>query len=61
VGRGTDPVSLVKKEGEQLTLLRAAGHAHDQLFAGIATVRDLGSNWDIAIHLAQAIGSTLRR
>jgi imidazolonepropionase-like amidohydrolase len=52
---GTDPVSLVEKEGEQLTLLRAAGHAHDQLFAGITTVRDLGSNWDIAIHLAHAI------
>jgi imidazolonepropionase-like amidohydrolase len=52
---GTDPVSLVEIEGEQLTLLRAAGHAHDQLFAGITTVRDLGSNWDIAIHVAHAI------
>lgn len=52
---GTDPVSLVDREGEQLTLLRAAGHARDQLRAGITTVRDLGSNWDIAIHVARAI------
>jgi imidazolonepropionase-like amidohydrolase len=52
---GTDPVSLVDREGEQVTLLRAAGHARDQLRAGITTVRDLGSNWDIAIHVARAI------
>jgi imidazolonepropionase-like amidohydrolase len=52
---GTDPVGLVDREGEQLTLLRAAGRARDQLRAGITTVRDLGSNWDIAIHVARAI------
>ncbi len=52
---GTDPVGLVDREGEQLTLLRAAGHARDQLRAGITTVRDLGSNWDVAIHVARAI------
>lgn len=52
---GTDPVGVVDREGEQLTLLRAAGHARDQLHAGITTVRDLGSNWDIAIHVARAI------
>lgn len=51
----TDPVGLVDREGEQITLLRAAGHARDQLRAGITTVRDLGSNWDIAIHVARAI------
>jgi len=52
---GTDPVGLVDREGEQLTLLRAAGHARDQLRAGITTVRDLGSNWDAAIHVARAV------
>ena len=52
---GTDPVGLVDREGEQLTLLRAAGHARDQLRAGITTVRDLGSNWDIAIHVGRAV------
>lgn len=51
----TDPVGLVDSEGEQLTLLRAATHARQQLHAGITTVRDLGSNWDIAIHVARAI------
>lgn len=52
---GTDPVGLVDREGEQLTLLRAAGHAQDQLRAGVTTVRDLGSSWNIAIHVARAI------
>ncbi len=52
---GSDPVGLVDREGEQLTLLRAAGHARDQLRAGVTTVRDLGSNWDVAIHVARAI------
>jgi imidazolonepropionase-like amidohydrolase len=50
-----DPVGLVEREGEQLTLLRAAGHARDQLYAGVTTVRDLGSNWDAAIHVARAV------
>ncbi len=52
---GSDPVGLVDREGQELTLLRAAGHARDQLRAGITTVRDLGSNWDAAIHVARAI------
>jgi len=52
---GADPVGLVDREGEQLTLLRAAGHARDQLRAGVTMVRDLGSNWDVAIHVARAI------
>lgn len=51
----TDPVGLVDQEGEHLTLLRAATHARQQLHAGITTVRDLGSNWDIAIHVARAV------
>lgn len=52
---GTDPVGLVDREGKHLTLLRAASHAREQLLAGITTVRDLGSNWDLAIHVARAI------
>jgi imidazolonepropionase-like amidohydrolase len=51
----TDPVAQVDHDGEQLTVVRAAGHARAQLQAGITTVRDLGSNWDIAITLARAV------
>jgi imidazolonepropionase-like amidohydrolase len=51
----TDPVAQVDHDGEQLTVIRAAAHARAQLQAGITTVRDLGSNWDIAITLAQAV------
>jgi imidazolonepropionase-like amidohydrolase len=52
---GSDPAAQVEAEGQQLTLLRAAAHARDQLHAGITTVRDLGSNWDHAIHVARGI------
>lgn len=52
---GIDPVGLVDGDGEHLTLLRAAGNARQQLHAGITTVRDLGSNWDLAIHVARAV------
>lgn len=51
----SDPVAHVDRDGEQLTVVRAAGHAHQQLLAGITTVRDLGSNWDIALTLSQAV------
>lgn len=50
-----DPVSVVDKEGEQLTIVRAAANAQAQLAAGITTVRDVGSNWDISITIARAV------
>ncbi len=52
---GGDPVTLVDREGEQLTVIRAAGHARAHLQSGITTVRDLGSNWDVAISVARAV------
>jgi len=52
---GGDPVGQVEAEGEQLTTIRALLNAQKQLAAGITTVRDLGSNADIAISVARAI------
>lgn len=52
---GTDPAAQVDYEGEQSTVLRAAEHARAHLRAGITTVRDLGSNWDVAISVARAV------
>lgn len=52
---GPDPAALVEQEGEQLTVLRAGNHARAHLNAGITTIRDLGSNWDVAISVARAI------
>ena len=52
---GADPAALVAAEGEHLTVLRAGDHARTQLLAGITTIRDLGSNWDVAISVARAI------
>ncbi len=52
---GTDPVARVDREGEHLTVLRAGAHAQAQLHSGITTVRDLGSNWDVAIGVARAV------
>jgi imidazolonepropionase-like amidohydrolase len=52
---GPDPAALVAEEGEQITVLRAGHHARAHLEAGITTIRDLGSNWDIAISVARAI------
>lgn len=52
---GSDPVTLVDRDGEQLTVIRAAGHARAHLQNGITTVRDLGSNWDVAISVARAV------
>ncbi|MDE2573234.1 MAG: amidohydrolase family protein [bacterium] len=50
-----DPVSVVDADGEQLTAMRAVANAQAQLSSGVTTVRDVGSNWDLAIALARAI------
>lgn len=52
---GPDPAATVAAEGEQVTAMRTAANALAELRAGITTVRDLGSNWDLAVTLAQAI------
>ncbi|UYM07682.1 metal-dependent hydrolase family protein [Solicola gregarius] len=52
---GQDPAETVEADGEQLTVLRAAMHAREHLAAGVTTIADLGSNWDIAISVARAI------
>lgn len=50
-----DPAERVEHNGEQVTVLSAAEHARQHLRAGITTVADLGSNWDIAISLSQGV------
>lgn len=52
---GDDPVKTVNDEGIQLSLLHAAHNARITLEQGITSVRDLGSNEDVAIALARAI------
>ncbi len=52
---GPDPAADVAAAGEQTTTVRAYLNARSQLESGITTVRDLGSNWDIAISTAQAV------
>jgi imidazolonepropionase-like amidohydrolase len=52
---GPDPATEVAAAGEQATTIRAYVNARKQLEAGITTVRDLGSNWDIAISTARAL------
>ncbi|WP_065493611.1 metal-dependent hydrolase family protein [Rhodococcus opacus] len=52
---GADPVATVENEGEQLTVVRAVANAQKHLQAGVTTVRDLGSNWDVAVTVARAI------
>jgi imidazolonepropionase-like amidohydrolase len=52
---GPDPARTVEHAGEQATTLRAAANAQAQLLAGITTVRDVGSSWDIAIALGRSI------
>lgn len=52
---GPDPATVVEREGEQLTTVRAAAHAQQQLGAGVTTVRDLGGNADIALTVATAV------
>lgn len=51
----SDPVSPLLRERPEETLLRAVGHARETLYAGITTVRDLGSVHDLAIDLAAAV------
>lgn len=50
-----DPAAVVEREGEQLTTVRAAAHAREQVQAGVTTVRDLGGNADIPITVATAV------
>ncbi len=52
---GEDPVRTVDEEGIQVSLLRAAFNARETLEAGITTIRDLGSNENVAIAVARAI------
>ncbi|MDN5851399.1 MAG: amidohydrolase family protein [Actinomycetia bacterium] len=50
-----DAAEVVESDGEQLTVLRAAAHAREHLAAGVTTIADLGSNWDVAIAVARAV------
>lgn len=52
---GDDPVRKVEEEDTQLALLHAVCNGNKNLKAGIATVRDLGSNENTALNLAKAI------
>ena len=52
---GPDPATVVATDGEQTTTIRAFLNAQAQLEAGITTVRDLGSNWDIAVTIARGV------
>ncbi len=52
---GPDPATDVAAAGEQATTVRAYVNARAQLEGGITTVRDLGSNWDIAISTARSV------
>jgi imidazolonepropionase-like amidohydrolase len=52
---GSDPVQTVDAEGIALSLLHAAFNARKTLEAGITCVRDLGSNEDTIITLADAV------
>lgn len=52
---GQDPAEVTEADGEQLTVLRAAAHAREHLAAGVTTIVDLGSNWDVAISVARAV------
>ncbi len=52
---GPDPARVVEADGEQVTAVRAAANARAQLLAGVTTVADLGSNWDVAIAVARAV------
>jgi imidazolonepropionase-like amidohydrolase len=52
---GPDPAAEVSAMGEQATTVRAYLNARRQLEAGITTIRDLGSNWDIAVSTAHAV------
>lgn len=54
---GADPAATVAADGEHVTAMRTAANALAELHAGITTVRDLGSNWDLAVTLAAAVDS----
>ena len=56
---GPDPAAVVEREGEQLTTVRAVANAQAQVEAGVTTVRDLGSNADIAVTVARAVEAGL--
>ncbi|MFK7603576.1 amidohydrolase family protein [Deinococcus sp. SM5_A1] len=51
----SDPASVVERDGEQLTTLRAIDHGLQELRAGVTTVRDLGGNWNVPLAVAKAI------
>ncbi len=50
-----DPAATVEQDGQQLTTIRAVANARAELEAGVTTVRDVGSYWDLAITLARAV------
>lgn len=52
---GPDPAVDVERDGEQLTTIRAFVNAQEQLGAGVTTLRDLGSNWDVALTVGKTI------
>lgn len=54
-GSSRDPAAQVEADGEQLTAIRAAEHARAHLQAGVTTVADLGSNWDVSLAVAHAV------
>lgn len=56
---GDDPARLLVSESPLMTAYRAAANAARTLAAGITTVRDLGSNEDLAIILARAVDAGL--
>jgi imidazolonepropionase-like amidohydrolase len=56
---GLDPVAPLVSEDPLMTAYRAADNARRTLRAGITTVRDLGANADITLHLARAVSQGL--
>lgn len=50
-----DPVAVNARDGDELTLLRMAGHARDTLERGVTTVRDVGCIADLSLVLERAI------
>ncbi len=53
------PHELVEKEGNNVTVLRAAQNNARQLRAGVTTVRDLGSTNAIAVNISYAVDSNI--
>ncbi|MGC0252696.1 amidohydrolase family protein [Pseudactinotalea sp. Z1748] len=50
-----DPAAQVAADGEQVTAIRALTHAGAHLGAGVTTVADLGSNWDVSLAVDRAV------